>query len=55
MFIIRDKESGEVWFAGTVYEPLALEDEPTFEESSKYNIDGFYKYSDYLKSLKTRC
>ena len=22
LFLIRDKESGEVWFTGTVYEPL---------------------------------
>ena len=28
MFIIRDKETGEVWFAGTVYEPLSWENEP---------------------------
>ncbi len=25
MFLIRDKESGEIWFVGTVYEPLELE------------------------------
>lgn len=28
MFIIRDKDSGEIWFTGTVYEPLAWENEP---------------------------
>lgn len=54
MFIIRDKESGEVWFAGTVYEPLSLEEEPMFEEYNNYSLDGFYKYSDYLRSPRTR-
>ena len=29
MFIIRDKDTGDVWFAGTVYEPLAWEDDTT--------------------------
>ena len=33
MFIIRDKESGEVWFTGTVYEPLSWENEPEKEFS----------------------
>ena len=28
MFIVRDKETGEVWFVGTVYEPLSWENEP---------------------------
>lgn len=28
MFLIRDKENGEVWFVGTVYEPLLWENEP---------------------------
>ena len=28
MFIIRDKSTGEVWFTGTVYEPLKWKDEP---------------------------
>lgn len=28
MFLIRDKETGEVWFVGTVYEPLLWENEP---------------------------
>ncbi len=27
MYLIRDKESGEVWFAGTVYEPKELSEE----------------------------
>ena len=33
MFIIRDKNNGEVWFTGTVYEPLSWENEP---EKNKY-------------------
>lgn len=28
MFLIRDKANGEVWFTGTVYEPLLWENEP---------------------------
>lgn len=28
MFIIRDKETGEIWFTGTVYETLLWENEP---------------------------
>ncbi|MBO5142215.1 MAG: hypothetical protein J6C46_04345 [Clostridia bacterium] len=31
MFLIRDKETGEVWFVGNVYEPLSWEDEPEKE------------------------
>ncbi len=28
MFLIRDKKTGEVWFTGTVYEPLSWDKEP---------------------------
>lgn len=28
MFLIRDKETGEIWFTGTVYEPLSWNKEP---------------------------
>lgn len=28
MFLIRDKQTGEIWFTGTVYEPLLWENEP---------------------------
>ncbi len=28
MFLIRDKETNEMWFAGSVYEPLLWEEEP---------------------------
>ncbi len=34
MFLIRDKATGETWFAGTVYEPLLWKDEPSY---SNYN------------------
>ena len=33
MFIIRDKETGEVWFTGTVYEPMEY-----------IQDDGYYAY-----------
>ena len=29
MFIIRDKSTGEVWFTGTVYNPLLWKDDTT--------------------------
>ncbi len=47
MFIIRDKATGEVWFAGTVYKPLSLEDEPEVENPNNYEIGS---YSEYLKT-----
>ena len=50
MFIIRNKETGEVWFAGTVYEPLSLED----EVEAKNEDRGLENYSDFLKNLKER-
>ena len=38
MFIIRDKESGEVWFTGTVYQPLLFNDDATVDPAKKlYN------------------
>lgn len=37
MFLIRDKETGEIWFMGTVYEPLSWDEEP---ENSR--TDGMY-------------
>ena len=36
MFVIRDKETGETWFTGTVYEPLSLENEPEKENVFNY-------------------
>ena len=38
MFIIRDKQSGEVWFAGTVYEPSP------WSEDADYNDDELSLY-----------
>lgn len=35
MFIIRDKQTGEVWFTGTVYNPLSWSEEPE-NPSNKY-------------------
>ena len=32
LFIIRDKDTGDVWFTGTVYEPLAWADDNTKSE-----------------------
>ena len=29
MFVIRDKDTGDVWLTGTVYEPLKWEDDTT--------------------------
>lgn len=54
MFIIRNKETGEVWFAGTVYEPLSLEDEPETEnqEAGKGEGKGLESYSEFLKNLE---
>ena len=36
MYLIRDKETGEIWFAGTVYEPIDMaEYEEEYEQYSK--------------------
>ena len=32
MFVIRDKQSGEVWFAGTVYEPTLWSEDADYNE-----------------------
>lgn len=50
MFVIRNKETGEVWFAGTVYEPLSLED----EVETKNEDGGVEDYSQFLKELEER-
>lgn len=36
MFVIRDKQSGEVWFAGTVYEPTVWSEDADYEENRLY-------------------
>ena len=35
MFIIRDKKSGEVWFTGTVYNPLDWKNDPDYNPNYK--------------------
>ena len=36
MYLIRDKETGEIWFAGTVYEPIDMaEYEEEYEQYSE--------------------
>lgn len=47
MFIIRDKETGEVWFAGTVYEPLSVEN----EEEANNEFVGLKSYSEFSEKL----
>ena len=37
MFIVRDKSTGEVWFTGTVYEPLLVKDDSSSEYFSSLN------------------
>ncbi len=44
MFLIRDKEKGEVWFAGTVYNPLLWED----EQNNEYDA-SMYVYPEINK------
>ena len=49
VFFILDKDSGEVWFSGTVYEPLKLSEEP--ETQSEYNASVQpYSYDSYVWS-----
>ncbi len=50
MFVVRNKETGEVWFAGTVYEPLSLED----EAETKSEEGEVRDYSQFLKELEER-
>lgn len=50
MFLIRDKETGEIWFVGTVYEPLSLADEP---ETKTENIHAeVVPYSEFTKEVE---
>ena len=39
MFLIRDKDSGDVWFVGTVYDPLHWDDDTTREEFYVFNYN----------------
>ena len=43
MYIIRDKETGEVWFTGTVYDPTLWED-----DINKDIVGPYHKYSNYI-------
>lgn len=59
MFIIRNKETGEVWFVGTVYKPLSAKEEKVNEkdndnedkETAEYMYNQF-RYSNYFKGIK---
>lgn len=48
VFFIIDKETGDVWFTGTVYEPLLLDDEP---EKDNYILDEMSKF--YINEKET--
>lgn len=55
MFLIRDKKTGEIWFAGTVYEPLSLADEPEAKSENKYGeIKEMESYLEFIKELEAR-
>ena len=41
MYIIRDKDTGEVWFTGTVYDPTLWDEDPV---TVNYNKNGNYIY-----------
>lgn len=47
MYLIRDKESGEIWFVGAVYNPL-----PVSQESK--DIPDFYTYQTIIERMKHR-
>lgn len=54
MFLIRDKKTGEIWFVGTVYEPLSIEDEPeinntTSKEFEERNITKVFRLPNFNK------
>jgi hypothetical protein len=46
VFFIQDKDTGEVWFAGTVYQPLLLSEEPE-AQGENANWMQEYSYQDY--------
>lgn len=45
LFFIQDQDSGEVWFAGTVYEPLKWSEEP--QSQSEYGYAGEYSFENF--------
>lgn len=54
LFFIQDKDTGEVWFAGTVYQPLKWEDEPEshaeYMYAEEYDFERF-SWADTLKRI----
>ncbi len=46
VFFVQDKDTGEVWFAGTVYQPLLLSEEPEAQGENANWIQE-YSYQDY--------
>ncbi len=47
MFIIRDKKTGEVWFIGTVYDPLPVEEDPENSADPMYASSiSEYRYAN---------
>ena len=46
MFLIRDVETGEIWFTGTVYEPKKWEDDPESKQSETRRYI-FFNGKDY--------
>ena len=51
VFFIQDKDTGEVWFAGSVYEPLPLSEEPEAQGDTAGWVQE-YSYQDYAWSGK---
>ncbi len=54
MFLIRDKKTGEIWFVGTVYEPLSLANEAEIKNTEvepEFN-KGFGEVESYSKFTK---
>lgn len=46
MFIIRDKQTGEVWFTGTVYNPLPVEEDSENSATMYASPISEYKYAN---------
>lgn len=46
MYLIRDKDSGEIWFVGSVYNPLNVSEEPN-------GIPDYYQYSNKVNNRGT--
>ena len=55
LFLIADKNTGDVWFAGAVYEPLLWSEEPESKSSYyRYSDPVPYDYESYIWSGSTR-